>query len=262
MYQIAICDDRREDRAQLSALTRQVLRDKHIEAELTLYATAAALLQDMQGGHAPYDLYLLDILMGDENGVDLARTLRQMRDPRRLVFVTSSRDYAVEKVWNPSGAATHEITLALYRTTDAEAVGSLDGEPVPADELDLSEGVLKVMLSGNSWTHTFQNLPRYNANSQLYYYYALELDSSGDPIPRNGKITQNGTDYEVSYDWGEDGSKTTVTNTTATGLTGIKTWVDNGNAYGTRPVAEKFRLNLWRKLTSAENWTPVDLEED
>ena len=113
---------------------------------------------------------------------------------------TLSRDYAVEKVWNPSGAATHEITLALYRTTDAEAVGSLDGEPVPADELDLSEGVLKVMLSGNSWTHTFQNLPRYNANSQLYYYYALELDSSGDPIPRNGKITQNGTDYEVSYD--------------------------------------------------------------
>ena len=96
MYQIAICDDRREDRAQLSALTRQVLRDKHIEAELTLYATAAALLQDMQGGHAPYDLYLLDILMGDENGVDLARTLRQMRDPGRLVFVTSSRDYAVE----------------------------------------------------------------------------------------------------------------------------------------------------------------------
>ena len=27
---------------------------------------------------------------------------------------TLSRDYAVEKVWNPSGAATHEITLALY----------------------------------------------------------------------------------------------------------------------------------------------------
>ena len=53
MYQIAICDDRREDRAQLSALTRQVLRDKHIEGELTLYATAAALLQDMQGATRP-----------------------------------------------------------------------------------------------------------------------------------------------------------------------------------------------------------------
>ena len=167
---------------------------------------------------------------------------------------TLSRDYAVEKVWNPSGAATHEITLALYRTTDAEAVGSLDGEPVPADELDLSEGVLKVMLSGNSWTHTFQNLPRYNANSQLYYYYALGAGQQRRSHPRNGKITQNGTDYEVSYDWGEDGSKTTVTNTTATGLTGIKTWVDNGNVYGTRPTG--LTLILERRVGTG-NWDDV-----
>ena len=96
MYQIAICDDRREDRAHLQTLLRQVLRDRHIEAELTLYPGAGALLQDLAGGRGPYDLYLLDILMGEENGMELARALRERGDQGRLVFITSSRDYAVD----------------------------------------------------------------------------------------------------------------------------------------------------------------------
>ena len=103
------------------------------------------------------------------------------------------------------------------------------------DELDSSKGVQTVILSGNTWTHTFTNLPKYDANGDLYYYYVLELNGT-TPIAQNGKLTLNTVDYEVSYDWTTNTSKTTVTNTTATSLTGTKTWKDNSNAYGTRPT--------------------------
>lgn len=172
-----------------------------------------------------------------------------------------STSYSVEKVWRPDTAATHEVTLGLYRTTDTKKVGSTtSGTPVPQDELDSTKGVRKVTLGESTWTHTFTNLPKYNTSGQTYYYYVLELDGSGNPIAQNGTITlgtePNQVSYEVSYDWTTYATKTTVTNTTAISLDGTKTWKDNGNAYGTRPAAADMKLILERKV---ENGTWVDV---
>lgn len=170
--------------------------------------------------------------------------------------------YSVEKKWLPNTAATHEVTLGLYRTTDSDQVGSTSGTKVPADELDSTKGVRTVTLDGNTdttettaWNVTFTGLPKYDTNGNLYYYYALELDSSGDPIDQNGKITLGNTDYEVSYTWETDNTKTTVTNTTAISLTGTKTWLDDGNKDGDRP--DSVTLILERKTDSDNNWTNV-----
>ena len=171
--------------------------------------------------------------------------------------------HAVEKVWNPDTApAGASVTLALYRTTEAGAVGSLDGKPVPADELDPTGNKRTVTLDGTvdgtettAWKATFANLPKYNADGELYHYYALELDGT-TPIGQNGKITLNAVDYEVSYDWTTSDTKTAVTNTTAIGLTGTKTWVDNGDAYETRP--EELTLRLERKVGTGD-WEDVSV---
>lgn len=161
--------------------------------------------------------------------------------------------YSVEKVWNPVGEAAQAVTLGLYRTTVKDNVGSVDGQAVPVDELDSSKGARTITLSDSTWSHTFTNLPKYDANGALYYYYALELNGT-TPILQNGSITIDETSYEVSYDWTKE-TRTTVTNTTATSLTGTKTWVDNDNAYHTRPGS--LTLILERKTDTESNWTNV-----
>lgn len=167
--------------------------------------------------------------------------------------VTTS--YSVEKMWNPVGEAAQAVTLGLYRTTVKDNVGSVDGEAVPVDELDSTGGVRTVTLSGSPWSHTFTNLPKYDANGAEYIYYALELEN-GTPIPQNGSITIGDKSYEVSYDWTKE-TRTTVTNTTAASLTGTKTWVDNDDAYGTRP--QDLNLILERRVGPSGNWTDVSL---
>lgn len=168
---------------------------------------------------------------------------------------TLSWSYTVEKTWIRASTATDGVTIRLYRTTDPDEVGSTSGSWVPVSEMDPDEGFRQVTLSSsNNWRHIFTDLPKYNANNQLYYYYALELDASGNPVQQNGKITQNGTDYEVSYDWDKDGIKTSVTNTTATSLAGTKTWKDNGDYYNTRP--DSLKLILERKVGTGD-WTNV-----
>lgn len=109
--------------------------------------------------------------------------------------------YSVEKKWNPTTATKHDVTVGLYRTTNQSQVGSTTGgTPVPEDELAPNGDKRTVTLSGNTWTHTFTNLPKYDANGNLYYYYALELNGT-TPIAQHGTITLGTTDYEVSYDW-------------------------------------------------------------
>ena len=136
-------------------------------------------------------------------------------------------------------------------------------QPVPKDELnDNTPRILT--LSGDSWTATFDNLPKYDEKGNLYLYYALELTKNADgmytPVADNGSITYDDDSYHVDYDHTADDESptdpqsTTITNTPSTSLTGTKTWKDNSNAYGTRP--DDLTLKLHRSINGTE-WTEV-----
>ena len=130
----------------------------------------------------------------------------------------------------------------------------IDGETelVPMDEMD-NFAQQTAELSADSWTYTFDDLPKYNKNGDLYYYFAMELDEDGNPVADNGSIRFDDIgDFHVDYD-NTDSTKTTITNTEATFLPGKKIWKDNGNAYGTRP--ENLVLNIYRN----EGTEPLNL---
>ena len=173
--------------------------------------------------------------------------------------VTTS--YSVKKVWNPADLSSKpSVTIGLYRTLDEAEVGSVDGNPVPVDEMNPTGNKQTVTLSGNTWTHTFDNLPKYNSEGKAYHYYALELDKDNYPIA-DGEIKTliDDGDYKVSYDWTTNGTQTTVTNTPTTYLRGAKTWVDNGNAYGTRPddITLKLERTTDTNIDANTDWDNV-----
>ncbi len=153
------------------------------------------------------------------------------------------------------------ITVGLYRTTEEGNIGSTEGTPVPINETDNASPRTATLNAENQWTAEFTGLPKYNEDGDLYHYYALEM-SGGEPVAQQGSLTHDGQDYAVDYDH-EDG--TTIRNIPTTDITGTETWVDNGNAYNTRPDAEEFQLTLER--TTVENptetdWTQVDLDTE
>ncbi len=150
------------------------------------------------------------------------------------------------------------ITVGLYRTT-GEDIGSLNGTAVLDSETNMH--LTAILNAENEWKATFQNLPKYNEEGKAYHYYALEM-SGGEPVAQQGSLNHDGQDYAVDYAFGET---TTIRNIPTTAITGTKNWVDNGNAYNTRPDAEDFQLTLER-TTVAEptetDWTQVDLDTE
>ena len=157
--------------------------------------------------------------------------------------------FTVEKKWVGTDDPSGEITVGLYRTT-GENIGSLDGTAVLDSETNTR--LTAILNAENDWKATFQNLPKYNEEGKAYHYYALEM-SGGEPVAQQGSLNHDGQDYAVDYAFGET---TTIRNIPTTAITGTKNWVDNGNAYNTRPKAGDFQLTLWR-TTDGEIWAEI-----
>ena len=87
---IAICDDREEDRDALRQYAADFFSEKNMEAEVSVFASGEAL-RGAQG--TPFDLILLDIELGDDNGIRLAGDILRKHRNTVIIVVTSYGHY-------------------------------------------------------------------------------------------------------------------------------------------------------------------------
>lgn len=94
-YQIALVDDDALFLENLSSQVQQILQQAEVPHTLHAFAAAPQLLLTMENGFQ-YDLFLLDIMMGDWNGLALAQQIRGMGISAPIVFITSTKEYALD----------------------------------------------------------------------------------------------------------------------------------------------------------------------
>lgn len=96
MLTCCICDNDLKDLSESRAMAEDFSM-AHPEYSLTVrtFSSAYDLLEHLEakGG---FDLYLLDILMPQITGLELARRIQKRKEPSEILFLTSSREYAVE----------------------------------------------------------------------------------------------------------------------------------------------------------------------
>ena len=92
---VAVCDDELQVLDKLSRFLEQYCEEYHREIEYELFQSPIELFAKMvQGGC--YDVLFLDILMKGENGIEVARELRKQDKNVKIIFLTSSSEYAVQ----------------------------------------------------------------------------------------------------------------------------------------------------------------------
>lgn len=90
---IAICDDEQKSWEQLTA----ALHGWDPTRQPECFSTGAALLEAAGDQEKEYfDIVFLDIYMPGENGVDIAEELQRLSPKTGIVFVTTSREHAVD----------------------------------------------------------------------------------------------------------------------------------------------------------------------
>ena len=144
-------------------------------------------------------------------------------------YTIETRNIAVQKVWvdneNQDGLRPTEITVNLLA----------DGEVV--------EGYQSITLTGDAWSHTFDNLPKYKNGQEIQY----TVEENGVPEGYTTLTTGNMT------------SGFTITNTYTPGMTSVKVtkvWEDNNNQDGLRTDSVSVSL-----LANGESVQTIELNE-
>lgn len=147
MLKLCICDDDPGDLERLENFTREFFRSRpDVPATVETFQSPYDLLERMEekGG---FDIYLLDILMPHLSGLELARKIRERGETAQILFLTSSREFALDAFSvNAAGYLLKPVERDAFCKAILAAVQAL----TPADDLHLllktREGIRKIRL--------------------------------------------------------------------------------------------------------------------
>ncbi|MCI8628477.1 MAG: response regulator transcription factor [Firmicutes bacterium] len=95
MYTIAICDDEQKEIDKIVILLKKYIKNNKLECNIKTFLSAKKLYCCINTGYIP-DILFLDVYMEQENGVEVAKKLRQIGFENNIVFITTSKDHALE----------------------------------------------------------------------------------------------------------------------------------------------------------------------
>ena len=95
MLKIFICDDDKQDLKRAADLMEHY-RSHHGAQTFAVKQTTSAreLLEGLQHGER-YDIYILDVMMEEEDGITLGRTIRECNPRCEILYLTSSPEFAL-----------------------------------------------------------------------------------------------------------------------------------------------------------------------
>lgn len=94
-YKIAVCDDSDTDRKYVQALVEQWADAAGHTVIISAFSSAESFLFQYADS-SDFDMLLLDIEMGEMDGVTMAKGLRRSNDAVQIVFITGYSDYISE----------------------------------------------------------------------------------------------------------------------------------------------------------------------
>ncbi|WP_322020010.1 LytR/AlgR family response regulator transcription factor [Clostridium butyricum] len=94
MYNIAICEDNAVQLEQIRNLFTQFSINENVKFNIYTFFTGEDLLAH---DYNHYDIVVLDIKMGQLNGIDVAKIIRKTNEHLKIIFIT-----ALDKYW-PDG---------------------------------------------------------------------------------------------------------------------------------------------------------------
>lgn len=96
MLRIAICDDDPTQLQKTECLLKDYLSKRPaLSGQISLFDKGDELLNAAEV-YKGFDLYILDILMPELNGIQTALKLRKLDDGGEIIYLTSSNDYAAD----------------------------------------------------------------------------------------------------------------------------------------------------------------------
>ncbi len=155
MLHIAICDDMPQELERAGSLLKKyACEHMHYEIKIQSFSAPLELLAHVaeKGG---FDVLLLDIYMPGIIGTEAARELRAMGDKCQIIFLTTSRDHAIDAF---SLDAAHYLVKPYSEKEFFAALNKVMDKFTKKDEVYITvkstDGIRRIDLSRLVYTET------------------------------------------------------------------------------------------------------------
>lgn len=91
---IAVCDDESFFLESTAAAVRQWFSEKNLPLQLSCFDNGDSLIS--AATREKFDIIILDIIMPLLNGIDTAREIRRHDNAVKIIFLTSSEEFALD----------------------------------------------------------------------------------------------------------------------------------------------------------------------
>lgn len=178
MLRIAVCDDDAHQLKQVTKLLQDYFQSHPFQtAEVSTFLHGRTLLDEIRA-KSGFDLYILDILMPEWNGIALGQTLRKNGDSGQIIYLTNSNDFAAD---------SYDVQAFYYLLKPVEPqklFSVLDGivevqyrqEKQQAILVQTTEGPLRLFLNQIRYVERVGRLMRYHCTDGM-------LDSQTIRVP-------------------------------------------------------------------------------
>jgi DNA-binding LytR/AlgR family response regulator len=95
LYTVAICEDEAAFRDEQEDICRGILEKLNLEHNISVFNSGTDFWNVFLTGKR-YDLILLDIILDETNGMELAKRIREHDEDVAIVFITSNPGYALQ----------------------------------------------------------------------------------------------------------------------------------------------------------------------
>lgn len=95
MIKVAFCDDDMSVLGELKGLLGKYCEKNGQEIEYAAFHNSLDLLAEIERG-VRYDILFLDVILPNENGIGIAKEIRQYDSVVKIIFLTSSSEFAVQ----------------------------------------------------------------------------------------------------------------------------------------------------------------------
>lgn len=177
MLELAICDDNIDELKCTVKLLHKIFSEQKINYNITLFTVPNELLADKK----KYDIAILDIVMGEQNGIDMGCELKKKCPNIHLIYTTSYEQYVMRAI------------------NDAHAYAYLC-KPLKADNMRRQIMELIGSFSDNFLEKVFYNVT--DSKKRKYAYIKLNLKDVlyFEYIKRQRKIAVVLEDEVYEYD--------------------------------------------------------------
>ena len=160
MIKIALCDDEEEILDAVAAYIQQYAQKKCTQPlEIVRFSCAKALAFALEDN--TFDIFFLDVYIGDEMGTTLAKTIRKRGIENPIVFLTTSIEHA------PESFETNAMRYLLKPINPAKFYEALDATIAHAEKL--GQRLIKLKTENGIESINAQNIISSEAHDHYQY---------------------------------------------------------------------------------------------